>query len=197
MKKKILAVLTVVLCLSIVGGVTAAYFTDRDTAHNVITTGNVKIDIVEKRLVDGKLEDYPEGPVQGVMPGSEASKIVTVKNTGSGDAWVRVRVDKRFEMDRNAPESLPAGEVPENMVGLNLDTQHWTKDGQWYYYRQPLTMGKTTEPLFDTVSFDKQMGNAYQGSKLYVEVSAQAVQSKNNPMPASGNPAEIPGWPNP
>ena len=197
MKKKILAVLSVVLCLSILGGVTAAYFTDKDTAHNVITTGNVDIALVEQRLVNGKLEDYPTGPVGGILPATQASKIVSVKNTGTGDAWVRIRVDKKVELDRSAPEALPAGEIPENMIGLNIDTRYWTQEGDWYYYRQPLTAGRTTEPLFDTVSFDKDMGNAYQGCKLHVNVSAQAVQSKNNPMPASGNPADIPGWPNP
>ena len=195
MKKKVLAVLTIVLCLSILGGVTSAYYTDRDTAHNVITTGNVKIRIVEQQKTEEGLKPYPAGPIQGVMPGADVSKIVRVSNTGTGDAWVRVRVESKFELSDKAPEKLPQGQDPADMVTLKIDNVHWEQIGDWYYYRQPLTHGKTTEPLIETVSFSAKMGNAFQGASAYVDVSAEAVQSRNNDLPASGKLSDIPGWP--
>ena len=193
-KKKVLAVLAVVLCLSVLGDVTAAYFTAKDTAHNVITTGNVDIRIVEQQKVDDKLVPYPDGPIQGVMPGAEVSKIVTVRNTGSGDAWVRVHLDRSFTLSPDAPEKLPAGADPM-LMELDVNTAAWEQDGEWYYYRTPLAVGAGTEPLFESVTFAPEMGNAYQGATADIVVSAQAVQVKNNPKPQGGTYADIPGWP--
>ena len=193
-KKKVLAVLAVVLCLSVLGDVTMAYFTAKDTAHNVITTGNVDIRIVEQQKVDDKLVPYPDGPIQGVMPGSEVSKIVTVRNTGSGDAWIRIRLDRSFTLNPKAPEELPEGPDPE-LMKLDLNTADWAQIGDWYYYRQPVAPGAETDVLFENVLFDPVMGNGYQGCTADIIVNAQAVQVKNNPLPASGNYADIPGWP--
>ena len=194
-KKKVLAVLAIVLCLSVLGDVTAAYFTAKDTAHNVITSGTVDIEVVEQQKVDDKLEPYPEGPLTGVMPGVTVSKIVTVANTGSGDAWIRVRVSREFTLAEDAPESLPAGPDPEIME-LDFNTTDWVQYGDWYYFKAPVAVGGSTTPLFENVHFDLiDMGNAYQGCTASVTVEAQAVQVKNNPLPASGNHSEIPGWP--
>ena len=111
-KKKVLAVLLVVLCLSILGDATAAYFTAKDTAHNVITTGNVDIEVVEKQEKDGVLVDYPVQPIEGVMPGATVSKIVTVKNAGAGEAWVRVQLDRSFTPVPRRPRGAAGGRVP-------------------------------------------------------------------------------------
>ena len=48
MKKKILLVAAVVMCLAIATAGTLAYFTSEDTAHNVITSGDVNIELVEQ-----------------------------------------------------------------------------------------------------------------------------------------------------
>ena len=48
MKKKILLVTAVVICLAIAATGTLAYFTSDDVAHNVITSGGVNIELVEK-----------------------------------------------------------------------------------------------------------------------------------------------------
>lgn len=66
---------------------TLAYFTSENTAHNVITSGGVNIEVVEKTQgKDGVLVDFPKEGVRGVMPGSDVSKIVSVKNTGESEA---------------------------------------------------------------------------------------------------------------
>lgn len=197
MKKKVFAVSVLVLCLAIIATGTAAYFSARDTAHNVITTGNVDIALVEKQEKDGQLTDYPRGPISGALPGSVVSKIVSVKNTGTGDAWIRVRADKSITLDPDAPEALPAGQAPDiSLLKLNIDTVHWVDGGDgWYYCRREIPAGQSTHELFTTVTFDADMGNAYQGCTAEILVRAEAVQSKNNPLPASGDYSQIPGWP--
>ena len=195
-KKKVIAVLVIVLCLSVLGDATMAYFTAKDTAHNVITTGNVDIELVEKQNRDGILVDYPSEPISGVMPGTEVSKIVSVRNTGTGDAWVRLRVAKSLTLAANPPEPLPEGQTADpELIRIVFDDSQWIKDGEWFYCKEPLPAGKSTTPLFKSVTFAPEMGNAYQGCTANILVDAQAVQVKNNPLPASGNYAEIPGWP--
>lgn len=69
MKKKILLVTALVICLAIAAAGTLAYFTSEDEAHNVITSGDVTIELVEQtEQEDGTLADFPEEGIRGVMP---------------------------------------------------------------------------------------------------------------------------------
>ena len=47
MKKKILALAAIAICLSIIGYNTLAFYTSSQRAENVITSGNVKIELQE------------------------------------------------------------------------------------------------------------------------------------------------------
>lgn len=60
MKKKIAAVAVILSLVSIAAMGTMAYFTDSAVAHNVITSGNIDIEVVEQqRNADESLVDYP------------------------------------------------------------------------------------------------------------------------------------------
>ena len=173
MKKwKIVALCTVLACLSIVASGTLAYFTAQETAHNVITSGGVDIQLHEFSE-RGNEELVPWQDVDGVMPGAEISKIVTVENTGASDAWVRIKVDKTVILasgDKGNPE----------VMKLDIKDAFWTEQDGYYYYNDPLAPGDTTPPLFTTVTFDPKMGNDYQGSTAHIDVQADAVQVANN-----------------
>ena len=193
MKKKVFIASVFLLCLAILAGTTMAYFTASDTAHNVITSGNVDIQLVEQQDRNGTLVDYPDVPITGIMPGESVSKIVSVRNIGSGDAWVRIQVDKRMELNPAHAGNEETAD-PELMV-LDINTDRWTEKDGWYYYKEPLPVGKSSEPLFRTVGFSMDMDNAYQEADMDIVVHAQAVQSKNNPLPVGGDFSKIPGWP--
>ena len=47
MKRKLLILSVLAICVAIVAAGTLAYFTAEDTAHNVITTGGVDIELKE------------------------------------------------------------------------------------------------------------------------------------------------------
>ena len=47
MKKKLLMLSAVAICIAILAAGTLAFFTAEDTAHNVITTGGVDIKLYE------------------------------------------------------------------------------------------------------------------------------------------------------
>ena len=184
MKKwKIIALSTVLVCLAIVASGTLAYFTAQETAHNVITSGGVDIQLHEFSE-RGNEELIPWEDVDGVMPGAEISKIVTVENTGASEAWVRVKVDKTIILaneDKGNPE----------VMELNINTEDWTEQDGYYYYNDPLAPGETTPPLFTTVTFAPEMGNEYQGSKAHIDVKADAVQVANN----GETVLDAQGWP--
>lgn len=191
MKKKILLISAVVICLALAVSGTLAYFTSEDTAHNVITSGGVNIELVEKmRGENGALVNFPKEGIKGVMPGTDVSKIVSVKNTGANEAWIRVRVEIAIKGSSGA--DLPSTIEGGGPVILYTAHESWIlgEDG-YYYYQSPVAAGESTEILFDTVTFASQMGNEYQNCVANIVISAQAVQTANNGETVS----DAQGWP--
>ena len=109
-KKKIISLCLVVCLLATAIGGTLAYFTDTEAVKNVMTMGNVDIEQIEQeRSPAGGLQPYTQNqtllPMGGYVweevnvNGDSISvladgldKIVTVKNTGNSDAYVRTIV---------------------------------------------------------------------------------------------------------
>lgn len=187
MKRRVLAFCVLMVGLSLLVNGTLAYFTKTDTATNVITTGNVDIEIVETMKDDrGKEVPFPAEGLSGVMPDTSASKIVRVKNTGSSEAWIRVNVGT--VMTSKDGKSLDA-----SVMGWNHPSDLWALDkgGQYFYYTKPVAPGESTEALFETVFFAAKMSNEYQDCTANVIVSAQAVQTAHN----GSTVWEAAGWP--
>ena len=107
MKRKLIAAAVAVICLSLLACGTLAFFTDEDTVHNVITSGNIDIELQEW-ADEEKTTPFPEDGVSGVMPGTDVTKIVEVKNTGSNDAYVRVKVRRNL----SCPTTWRANPIP-------------------------------------------------------------------------------------
>lgn len=188
MKKKIAIGAVLVLCLSMLIYSTIAYFNTADTARNVITAGDIKIELQETAIRDGEEILFEQSQERfNVMPGQDVSKIVRVKNTGSNPAYIRVEVQKAIALAADSH-----GDVDLGLISLDFDSEKWIlgSDG-YYYYNEPLAPGETTAALFRNVKFDTGMGNMYQGSTATIKVSAQATQVKNN----GDNALDAKGWP--
>ncbi|MBQ0037956.1 MAG: SipW-dependent-type signal peptide-containing protein [Clostridiales bacterium] len=181
MKKRLLILSLLAVCLSLCIGGTLAYFTASGIARNVITTGNIKIDLIE---TDG--EGNPFKNVSDVLPGAEVDKVVTVKNTGDNPCWVRISVEKEILLaeGKNGTPDL-------SLLEIDLNTEDWTEKDGFFYYNQELKAGETTIPLFTTATFNTAMDNLYAGCTANVTVGAQAVQTANNGSTA----LEANGWP--
>ena len=167
MKKKI-AVFAILLALfSIVAMGTLAYYTDAEIAHNIITTGEVDIRVVET-MMDGTTEiPYPDTSIE-IMPGRTVSKIVRVENLDA-PAYVRAK----YELSCSGPE------IKEGMVQIAIGPDWQYNSDGWYYYNGVVT-DQTTE-FFKEVIFDgASMTNEYQNCTLTILVKAQAVQADNN-----------------
>lgn len=202
MKKKTLSITVIAICLAILGYSTLAYFTDESpVVHNVVTSGGINVEIVEKQA-NGSL--FPEGGVSGVMPGGEISKIVTVANQENSDqSWVRVWVNIAISEPgtpilnptiKNLPLTITNAAGEEiNVVTLDINGEDWVRgEDYYYYYKTPVDPSEVTEPLFETVKFAPEMGNEYQNCKVMIDIHAEAVQAANN----GDTVMDAAGWPN-
>ena len=190
MKRKLLILSLLVILAALTAAGTLAYYTDSARTHNVITSGKVNIALHEWA---DKKHNKPFKDKTGVMPGTKVTKIVEVKNPGTGAAFLRLYVEKNvYGADQKPMKSDP--------VSLNFNNTDWTYSDGYYYYNRPLEPGKTTEPLFTTVTFDPLMGNEYQNATAHVKVIAYAVQSSHtgdSPQAAKGWPSDTPAEPTP
>jgi len=190
MKRKLLALAVVTICLAIIASGTLAYFTAEETAHNVITSGNINIEIVEtQRDVETGTEiPYPDEPLGGIMPGQSVSKIVTVKNKEeSAKAWIRVMVNVTGQFADGTtimPDQL-------KVISFEPNETYWGFDEEegYFYHKAPVDSGKQTAPLFKEVKFAPEMGNEFQNCTVYIDVNAEAVQYDNNPN--NPDPADV------
>lgn len=189
MKKKIIYIAAILVCLSIISTGTYAYFTTTDTARNVITAGGVEVTVVEQQLLNGTLQPYPNQPIQ-VMPATTVSKIVSVHSIEQ-EAWVRMNYIITV-YDANGKEmDIPVDEL-ERVIEIEPDTSSWTQKDGWWYYNTAIKSGETTKPLFEEVIFSgTHMGNQYQLCTVVIDVTAQAVQKENNGVTVW----EALGWP--
>lgn len=182
MKRKLLILSALAVCLATLAAETLAFFTAEGKAHNVITTGGVKIELLEWADT-GRTKPFKDKT--GAMPGAEIVKIVEIKNTGASDAWVRVKIEKSIKLQGE-------GTPDTDLVKLTLNTADWMEKDGYYYYKEALKPGEVTEPIFTGVTFNADMGNEYQNATAKVDVSAQAVQTANN----GATVMDAQGWPN-
>ena len=193
MKKKILVVAMLAVLASIAATGTLAYFTTEESAVNVITSGGIAIEIVEKTKADSGAEvDFQEEGLINVMPGTSASKIVRIKNTGKSEAWIRVKMESRIVSADGQELPLEIGKNEKEPVMERTILEGWIDGGDgYYYYNEPVGPEDLTKELIDTVKFNPAMGNEYQGCTANIEISAQAVQTANNGTKVT----DAKGWP--
>lgn len=198
MKKKLFAAATLICCIAMISYNSLAYFTAKETSRNVITSGGIGIEIIEKtKGSDGVELDFPTDEIQNIMPGTAVSKRVSVANVGANEAWIRVKVEISIKdaEGKPLPEKLDIQDKAVPVVDFVVEDGWILGDDDYYYYRKSVPAGKKTELLFREVSFALQMGNEYQNCTTYINVIAQAVQTSNNPIPAGGNVRDVSGWP--
>ena len=183
MKRKLVLASAVVLILALIAAGTFAYFTKDARATNVITTGTINITLNDE-ILGG--EKTPSGwTLSGVMPGQPVEKRVSVTNTGTADAWLRVKLAVSVAGADGAALSQSFGD-PAQPVLLFTAGDGWFQADGYYYYSAPVAPGAETSGLFaaqdgvPTLMLNPQLPNAYQNCTVSIDVAAQAVQVKNN-----------------
>lgn len=192
MKKKLgLLIGAGALSAFLVVGSTLAWFTDEEQATNTLTMGKVDIEIYEQGALVGEegltFGDPDKGQIP-LVPGAVIDKEVEVKNAGSVDSYIRVKL---------TPNVTGATEDKEIDLAsmLDINTAVWTfnkDDGYYYYVGEGTTNGVVaansfTSALFTTVTLPgKEWGNEMAEAVFTILIEAEAIQVDNF-YPASGN----------
>ena len=205
-KKLFALVLSVALISSAITAGTIAYLTSSDEDVNVMTLGNVKIEQIEQeRNEKGELVDFtqakPAYPAVGDIEWDEENllvngvgykvfddelknvvdKVVTVKNTGKSDAYVRTIV--ALEAPGYDPNDLIHLSWNETDVKMSAPIT-LTIDGVDYVvfvftYNEAVEAGKVSAPSLMQLFLDSKTTNedcAKFGDAWEVLVVSQAVQ---------------------
>ena len=182
LNRKLVLVLSLVLSLALATGGTLAYLTDRDSAANVFTIGNVDIELNEDFIQDSTL-----------LPGVDVEKKPTITNTGKNDAWVWATIAIPATLDDSTA-------AYNNVLHFNYEKES-VEDGLWNWqdeqgawrvtegveidengetdilynvytvlYETPLKPGETTEyPVMTKVYLDTHVDITPEGDMYWVD----------------------------
>ena len=179
-KGRLLLIALAAILITVLTQPTLAYYTTIGKATNVVTSGDIQLQIHEK-TADGS--DFPEEGVY-VIPGDIVSKQVSVENVCGHPFYLRVKL-----VSGSTSEALSA----EDCLKMNIDTQNWTYQDGFYYFNRILQPGEQTPALFTQVEIvGSKVDQNHIGSTLSLTVNAYAVQSENNP---AEHPWDASGWP--
>ncbi|MEG1858210.1 MAG: TasA family protein [Pseudoflavonifractor sp.] len=191
-KKKIGLIVTAVALVSAIAvGGTLAWFTNTKTATNTATMGSIEITMDETVnkpndqaiVTETKTENAKTGyEFKNIMPGDTITKTLAIKNTGSNDAYLRVKIT----LAGLTKDEVAAGAKMVALEGWTLDTASVTEGTSEVLYA-------TYAPKFAPAAEQAPVFNfsvptawtAATAQPITITVEAQAVQSANF-NPATG-----------
>ena len=196
MKKKNILVLAGSLALVAVIGVgsTLAYFTDSDSATNVVTMGNVNIDLVE---TDGTDTSQTGLEYTGIVPGDKLTKKATINvDKNSKDCYVRVKIEVTAAEGANEDFEANVESADFLKKQLNIDTDSWyhSSSNGYYYYQEVLKAGDSID-IFDTVTIPTSWGNEAADQSFDIAITVEAIQADNF-TPTKNDNGKIRSWGN-
>ncbi len=176
MKRTILAAVGLLGVLVLGVSATLAATTVRARTTNVITTGSVKVQLVQKTTNEnGEVLDFTPTELLEIVPGARYSQMPYAQNIGTEECYVRMLVQTRT-IAADGETILP------NAIVLDIDSSQWVLDDEgWYRYVGVLSSGEETAvPLFTSVSFPLSMDNSYLGATMEITLAVQGVQAEYN-----------------
>lgn len=182
MKKKVaLTAAAVALVGTLAVGGTLAWFTDTETATNVVTTGNVDIawfegngtEDSEKKITTGNPGmQFGNGTL--VTPGQNLDKEARIKNEGKNAAYIRAKI-VFLNKDQEVIEK------PEYMHIEGTDKQWMLNESDgYYYYNKIVKPGEFTDKIMTDIEIATTANNQnFADKEITVRLDAEAIQSDN------------------
>lgn len=156
-KKKLLALALAVCLIAIVSFTTLAYFTDSDSVTNTFTVGSIEIETVEEFTQNSQLIPVGSNATPEDDP-NFVKKVVSVKNTGKNDAYVRTFVAVPAALDNGLLHIHDTGAAANGWVKVAVGTTTiGTTSYNVYRYTQQnvVTAGTQTAALMTGVYIDQ------------------------------------------
>lgn len=187
-RKKVAAFIAAgALCAALAAGSTMAYLTDKDEVTNQFTVGKVDIEGTEPNYTPD-----PDGKTDDIVPTEEIQKDPQITNQGHNDAYVYIDVSIPIAKVITADEDgnrLNGGVAKDTeLFTMNNVSKKWTLMYQKrvennmvyvYSYNEILAPGKTTDPLFTSVTFANVIEGQLDEQQLDVPVNFYAIQALN------------------
>ena len=171
-QKKNLMILLLIAIIGIVG-VTVAYFSSRATFENVFETPEYGTEYIEKFTSPDNWK-----------PGDVTEKTLEVRNSGTVDEAVRVKVEESWKSKNNTDLPLTQGNNVAAIINY-INPSDWTRvdvaneDYYYYYYNYKLSPEETTSKLLDKVTFNPLI-NATTSCSDIVENGVTTRSCKSN-----------------
>ena len=177
-KKLLLLVLTAAVGCSTFG-LTMAYMTDSEQNTNVITVGDVTVDLTETKW-------NPENG-KDILPLETVEKNPQVTNTGSVNTWIFLKVKNpkkniitvnNTSKRKNASANVELFSFTANSIWELLSKTESDSEVEYLYgYKDVVTPGQTTQSLFDSVTAVNYMeGSLGENDALNIPIEAMAIQ---------------------
>lgn len=168
--RKLAGILTITgICTALCAGV-LGYWKITGSSGNILTMSSFKNQIEEEYRVPDHVD-----------PGQTVDKVVNVKNTGTVDSMVRVRISKMFGETKEDGTFVQDNRLDPEMIQIRCNTKMWLyrKDG-YYYYKGILKPGsRTKEPLFRSYALSRETGNAYRNKEARIVVTLESIQAQD------------------
>ena len=168
--KKLTVILTVLGICMLSGAGILGYWKMTGNSGNILTMASFQNQIEEEYRIPDKVD-----------PGQTIDKVVNVKNTGTADSRIRVKLRKMFGERTKNGRFLEDPELDPEMILIQCNDRYWKQmqDG-YYYYTEILKAGnRTKEPLFESYTLDKMAGNEYRKKEARIVVTMEAVQAQD------------------
>ena len=178
-KKITVAVSSVLLAALICVGATLAWLSREARTTNVVTIGDVSIELAEPQfdeLTDGTKH------ISDVVPGQTVTKDPTVTNTGSHPVYVRATVTIGGTYFDGMTDEEKTQYQAELENGLHV-MDGWVKspvDNKYYYQNILAADGEegSSSMIFDKVTIPSTWGNELVGKDIIIDIQAEAIQSE-------------------
>jgi len=183
--------LIAVILLGLIGGGTLAYNRREARYQNIISAGDIDIELYN---MISKNEKMPEKGIFSVLANINYPNLVWVRNVCEYPAYIRIKITKECtDKEGNTLDSTK--------MTPNFNTKDWTysEDDGYYYYNHILDGFAESEPLYESIYFDRSIDNTYKTATLDVHILVEAVQSDNNGesvFDAEGWEVKVVSWKN-
>ena len=172
---------------ALAAGGTLAYLTDKDSVTNQFVVGKVDIEGNEPSYAPD-----PDGKTNHIVPTQVIPKDPRIKNKGKNDSYVYMDVSipiaKVIVADTSGNRLNGGAAVDTELFSMNQLSKKWVlmyKKKQnnsmvyTYLYNEVLAAGKTTDPLFTSVTAANIVEGQLDEKEVDIPINYYAIQALN------------------
>ena len=163
-------------------GVTRAVLTQSDTHNATLSMKNIDITLVENKTDvadDGELLADLLGDDASFKVGKKYDEVLTVRNDGAIDAYVRVILYRYWTDGEVKSTDLDPSLIRLGLgAGWKVDDASSTPERTVLYYTKPLAAGDTSDPVLENISIADELLNMVTQTRTTAEDGTVTVTNE-------------------